>query len=401
MNPRDFLADDYGIEQSNKIAPRDFLEENKMPNESLAGSLVKAPFRIGQDVAKAGMTALKNIPGYYQSAQSEVPGLFNTLMQHPMHAGGQALAGLGELGQSAFNFPHDVANYASNRLNLLPQNINEKIQMGRMPANTQEQINQTFGEPQYPGEKLLRGINRNALNLMGAKGIASALNPLNLTHTSIAKNVLNEAANMQKKYSKSYGNLWNEAKQKGFENLAHVPYKIDINNLSKYTPTNRLENLQDFIKNPNNESAHFAKSELLGLQRELKRKTTLTGGEKKQFNAVNDAIDVLKDNMLKDNSGKVNNGMMQKYEKMQKSFKNEALPYRVKAIKKFQAGESTPSELVNSLSKGVFYAKRGSAHPSLMIRKNILPLLGGAAGIGSLPYIYNLLGNNASRQENR
>ncbi len=397
---RDFLLEDNNSPSMNSSSGRDFLLEDQPSKENLATSAALAIPRIGTDLVKRAYQDLQSIPGYYQAAKTEVPGAFNAMTQHPIHAINQGLAGLTELGHGLLNAPHGMAEYAANRLNLLPQNFPEKVPFQK---DISQDINQVFDKPRYPGEELIRGIGRNALNISGAKGLASTLNPLNLTSGGIAKNVLNKAFQVQKKYSNSYGKLFNEAEQKGYENLNHVPHQIDLGTLEKYTPANRLESLKDFASDPNHETAHFAKSELLGLQRQLKKQTTLTGGQKKQLNAVNDAIGTIKNNMFKDTEGNVDKGMMDKYEKIQKGFKNEALPYRINAIKKYQAGEITSGQLRNALSKGVFRAKRGFHHPAIAIRNSLFPALGIGAGIGGgilgIPPLYRYLTGN--QEQNR
>ena len=182
MSPRDFLEDNQQNTPSNIEIngnnPRDFLAENEEPKESLGWSAFLAPFRVGMDLGAGAYNAAQSIPSYWRKAQTEIPGAITTLGQHPIHATGQGLAGLAQYGKNVFNLPHDIANYASNRLHLLPQNINQMIQMGRMPEDTEQMINSYFGQTKYPGEELLRGLPRNVNKIAGALGLADALPPL-------------------------------------------------------------------------------------------------------------------------------------------------------------------------------------------------------------------------------
>ncbi len=180
MSPRDFLEDGQMNESLPQVSthsssPRDFLEGNEDSNrkESFGTSEFLAGPRIAVDLAKGAYHALNSIPGYYRQSKESLPGAFNTIRQNPIHALGQGLAGLSEMGQNVFNAPHDLANYATNRLNLIPQNINQKIQMGRIPDSEQE-INAQFGEPQNVGESLIRGTGRNLDLLLGARGAIKA-----------------------------------------------------------------------------------------------------------------------------------------------------------------------------------------------------------------------------------
>src|SRR5665213_801471 len=78
-------------------------QQQPLQDESFGTSAKLAIPRIVEDLAHGGMSALKSIPGYYQSAKTEVPGVLSAFENDPKHAGGQALAGLTELGHNALN----------------------------------------------------------------------------------------------------------------------------------------------------------------------------------------------------------------------------------------------------------------------------------------------------------
>lgn len=144
--------------------------EQPKRKENLEESLYFAFPRVQEDITKGVYNFAKNVPQYYEQAKTEVPGLINMLTDPSSIQPStfkQAGAGLAEFGQNVFNMPHDIANYLSNRLNLFPKDINQKIQMGRMPESGKE-INQFFGEPKEPGEKLVRGAFRNPPLVTGA-----------------------------------------------------------------------------------------------------------------------------------------------------------------------------------------------------------------------------------------
>lgn len=391
--PRDFLADDSQEPQMGSLPGRDFLAEQ--PKESLGTSAALALPRIGEDVIKGGYRAIQSIPGYFEKAKTEVPGVINTLQQNPGHLLGQAGAGLAELGQNVFNMPHDIANYAANRLNLIPQDINQKIQMARMPSDTEQMINQAFGAPEYPGESLIRGATRNALGLMGAGKVASVLNPMNLTAKSIAKDVLNTAESNKKLYGSMYKNLWDEANNKGFGNALYN-VNIDIPTLKKYSPGKGIKGVLDFYSNPTLENAHAAKSDLLRIQRDLNKLPTLRSAERQQLKAASDAINSLQGNMFRDTAGNLDQNMLNKYNLIQQGYANEVIPYKNKAINKFRRNEISAKELVNSLSRGEFAAKRGKFHPEIGYRNTFKdhPYLTGAGigGLGKMLYD-NMMGN--------
>jgi 4-diphosphocytidyl-2C-methyl-D-erythritol kinase len=105
--------------------------------------------------------------------------------------------------------------------------------------------------------------------------------------------------------------------------------------------------------------------------------------------------------MFKGPDGKIHEGMKQKYGELQEGYRNEVVPYKNKAINEFMRGESSPDELVNSLSKRAFYAKRGKYHNAMRMRKLVKshPYLAGigtgsALGAGALGFYNELFGKS-------
>jgi hypothetical protein len=398
--PTDFLADDMQMSQpSSQPSGRDFLAENEQPKESLGTSAALAIPRMASDAVTGLYKFAQKIPDYYETAKTEVPGALNVLQNNPRRAGSQAMAGLAELGQNTFNTPHDLVNYFSNRLNLVPKDLNQIVQMGRMPEDTQQAIDQTFGKPQQAGESLIRGLPRNALNIAGTKGLASTFNPLKLMHGNIAKDIVETGMKNREKYTKLYTNIFNEAGKKGIADLSHVAPKIDINMIREFSPEKAIVGVEDFMNSPTLQNAHRAKSDLLGIKRKLDKLDTFNTGQAKQYKAVKNSIRELQDNMFKDKSGMVNNSLLDKYNKIQKGYSREVIPYSNRNIGKYMRNEMSAKELVNSLSHGEFRAKRGRHHPEIALRGMLMPLLGTAGGLGVLNLLYkDLTGSKPAGQ---
>lgn len=373
-------------------------------NESLAMAALKAPYRIGEDVYRGIGQFIKNVPGYFEASKTEVPGLFDTLKKNPEHALGQGVAGLAELGQNVFNLPHDIVNYATNRLNLVPESFNQKIQMARMPDSSQA-INETFGQPQYPGEALLRGTARNALNLYGAGKLSSVLNPMNLTANSIAKNILKTEKSQIASHNALYNQIWKQAEKKGF-NKVPINEKMLSDNLSileKYKTPREYKSLEDLLFNPTLENAQKAQSDLGIIHRKLEdksRTSALTSEEKALYNAAKESEKHIESNMFKNDSGKINKSLQNKYYSVTKSYRKNVVPYKYNAfIQAYKNQEMLPNELVNALSHGEFMAKRGGYHPYLGIRKKVKPVAAGIGltGLGALLY-ENMMGNKLNTE---
>ncbi len=358
---------------------------NDSGEESLGHAALMAIPRIGKDILEGAYGAFQKAPEYTEAAKTEVPGILNPLnaLMHPIQRSKQALAGALQLGQSINHAPRALAQYAANRLNLIPREWANKV-----PAapDLSPAIENYLGNPANPGDALMRGAVRNADVLLPATKATSALNPLNLTAKNIAKDVLKTREKKIGQYGKRYQALWQEAESKGFGDALYN-IDVDLKTIKKYSPNKGIKGLEDFHKNPTLENAHDAKSDLLRIKRDLDSLTTLRTAERQQLAAVNDAINSINNNMFRGADGKIHEGMKTKYGQVQKGYKNEVIPYKNRAINEFIRGESSPEELVNSLSRRAFSAKRGEYHKALKYRKafkdhpylNSLGIVGAAA----------------------
>ena len=363
--PRDWLEGNYNpAKQTYK--PRDFLE-NSEPEESLGQASLMAIPRIGEDLYRRAYNAYQSSPEYLESAKTEIPAFLNPLsgLRHPVSRIKNVFAGLAELGHGAINTPHDITNYLEQRLNLLPKGFSKNIPY---QEDISGELNQFTGGIKNPGDALTRGIARNALTIAPAVKAASILNPLNLTAKNIAKDVLNTRKKNIGHYGNRYEGLWKEAEGKGFSDALY-DVDVDMKTIKKYSPNRGIKGIEDFDRDPTLQNAHNAKSDLLRIKRDLDKQTTLRTAERQQLLAVNDAIDSLNKNMFKGSDGKIHEGMKQKYNDIQEGYRNDVVPYRNKAINEFMRGESSAEELVNSLSKRAFYAKKGEYHKGLKNRK--------------------------------
>lgn len=376
--PIDFLED------NNAPMGRDFLQEHEP--ESMGTSIAWAAPRIGKDLYQGAYNAFQKLPEYAQAARTEIPGMLNPLNFHPIDRSKQVLAGLTELGHGLINKPHDISEYAANRLNLLPKEWANKVPF---QEDISEDINNLFGSPQHPGDSLARGLVRNSLNIIPAARASMALNPLNLSPKNIAKDILKTGEENKNTYGSLYKNLWKDAESKGFgDSLYGV--NLDIPILKKFSPGKSIKGVLDFNNNPTLQNAHAAKSDLLRLQRDLTKLPTLRSAERQQLKAVTEGIDSIQSNMFKSPAGKIDQNMLDAYKKIQQGYANEVIPYKNRNIGKFKRNEMSAKELVNALSKGEFAAKRGSFHPQIGIRNYVKqhPYLSGAGAgsIGTLLY---------------
>ena len=144
------------------------------PQESLGTAAAYAIPRVAQDLLGSAYQGVQNIPDYWEKAKTEVPGFLNPMnfMRHPLERGKQSLAGLLELAQGINRAPKNIADYAANRLHLIPEEWANKIPTA---PSLDEGIEQYLGSPKNPGDALARGLTRNADLLLAANALGKAL----------------------------------------------------------------------------------------------------------------------------------------------------------------------------------------------------------------------------------
>lgn len=172
MKARDWLSDEDLPIQRPKLNPRDWLEE---PDKETFGQAIShAPVRLVQDLASGVNSALQRTPELWEKSKTEVPGFFNPLnfMLHPIERGKQSLAGLLELAQNINHAPNEIAQYAADRLHLIPQEWASHVP--KAPSIDSE-IENYLGHPEIAGESLARGIGRNANLALGANALLKSM----------------------------------------------------------------------------------------------------------------------------------------------------------------------------------------------------------------------------------
>lgn len=330
MQPRDFLSDDNEMQNTigNEPMGRDFLQDfsSDQPQESYGWSAALAVPRVTTDLLKRLYNVAKSVPQYAESAKTEIPGYMKLLFQRPDRFVKQGLAGLAEQGQNVFNTPHDLLNYATNRLNLVPKNFNEHVQMSRMPDSSQE-INQFFGEPKYPGEKLLRGLTGNSLALIPSAKIAASLNPINLTsNKSLSNSITNTHDFLENRAIKGFENVSKEAYKRG---ISKVPIESTfIDNLKEFFPKTRQANqLLEKAKNGDYDSLRKIQSELYtkgkdSLKSPLESERLRASEIFEKRNDINQSISNHLQNLGHTDLDKILNNARQDYSTLQKIYYN-------------------------------------------------------------------------------
>lgn len=360
-----------------KQPTENYNNEYSLPRSSIIEALGQLPARLTEDVANAGINFIGNIPSYLEKSKTEIPGLLNKMFsrssenQYKPNEGikNQSIAGLAQAGYNLFNMPHDISNYLTERLELLPENINRYIQMGRMPSDTENLINERYGEPKEPGEALARGIGERSL------GLTATGNILRTAPKLTKKNIISDVINTKKQNEISYGirykNLFDSARSSNLRSNI-LPNQIDFDGLG--TPT-RLRNEYpsiERIRNPNNignlsfEDYQQAIKNLGIIEREMEavkaRRGALTDKQSRKYHAAVNAKEYIKNNMFVDQNGNPVPQFVKRHQALQTGYENDVVPYNIPILDKYEAGKATKANTYEKLLKDPFYAQKADEH---------------------------------------
>lgn len=216
-----------------------YLEAN--PNESYAKSAALMVPRMVTDLLVGGYNQAKKVPGYWDKAQTEIPGLYQTAREHPGHLAMQALAASQEAINTLAQAPLNLMNYGTNRLRTIPQWETNAV-AAITPQDTSQAVNQLFGSPQYPGEEMTRGVVRNIPTILPIVKAAMALKVPSMftTKNAIKNTLLNAHDALESKASNAFKNVSDQVNARGITqvpltNQAGQPL-IDFNAIRDYLP---------------------------------------------------------------------------------------------------------------------------------------------------------------------
>jgi hypothetical protein len=335
---------------------------------------------------KAGVQAYGNIPQDIDYLKKNIPAAASLIQNDPASAGRSALAGTGELIGKISRAPPALADYLAH-IGMIKPETAQAMPRSFSEAEVKNYMDQVAGTSK-PGSELIRGTFRNADSVYGATKLGRILNPLNLTTRSIVNDVLNTEKNNVLTHNKMYNNLWKEADKKGFNQVPFNSAQLspDVNFISRYYPEKSTAAVKDFMSNPTLENAQKAQSDLGQLRRSIEekaKKTPLLETEKQLHNSLSNAENHIEGNMFKNANGDINLPLQRKYKQISSSYRENVVPYKYNpAIQNFKDKKLLAKELLQSLKRGEFAAKKGSAHRAIGLGDNLLPYLGITGSIG-------------------
>ncbi len=382
------------LEKNEQTKSKDnpFMDLLKKPEENqLDPSILKrvpgAFSKVGSDVLsgiksapKAIFETIGGIPKDIEYLKKNIPAAKELALNDPSSAAKFAGAGLADIGHEILNSPSALANYLA-KIGMIEKESANKIPRQR---DISSELSQFTGEK--PGGELIRGTFRNIPTISGVGKGLQAINPMRLTSSNIAKNVLKKEDLQKGLHKEMYDKIWSKAEKEGIHKVHYNPDAVDLPSIKKYSTEKYYGALDNFVKNPSLENAQKAQSDLGKLIRDLDKRASLTSEEKSTYVAAEKAQKNIKDSMFRDSSGKLNEKLKNQYDKVTESYGKNVIPYtKSKPIKEYKRKEITEKQLVDKLSRGPFAVKKGKAHPEIKrreIAKALLKPMGIIGGLG-------------------
>lgn len=297
-------------------------------------------------------------------------------------------SGFAGLGHSILNAPYNTVkgieefgqNFGS-QLNIpgpevktSPYEVSENI-----PHQEEHNFPQMLGQKGEGtlSDKLIQGFITHAPELVAAGKGAMSLGKIAKSSAQkfmpvrskgiaeLLKSNKNQAIEIAKK---DYSQLFKEAAEKGI-NSVPVP-KINKDLIVKHSAPKYHESLLEYAKDPSLENAHWAQSELKGLQRHLTKideTIGLTPTQHRTLKEVNSAADKIKKAMFAEHKLGKDTQLAEKYNQLSQEYQKNVIPYKnLKRLSQYEKGELEASDLIKLLSKDKkFKALMGKQYPQI------------------------------------
>jgi hypothetical protein len=359
-------------------------EQEQIPEQETMG--LKGVF---QDLLKGGKNTLASIPGALLDLPGEAIGATRQAVNNPMRAAQNVVGGTAQLGHSILQGPGDIRDYMV-RKGLWPQDT-ASLRLPESVLPRDYNYSEALGAEGYePGDELLRSIPGILASGPAARIAGRAIPPV--TSKGIVKKISEHKAARTAQAKKDYGNLFQQAAEEGV-NYA-VPLKETAQSapfITKHTTAKYSNSLNDYLKNPTLENAHWAQSELGYLTRhleEIEKKNGLTPSQAKLYRAAKDSRDQIRQVMFNDNAFGSRPHLGEKYNQLSEAYKQDVVPYRrLEPISEFEAKKMKASTALDQLRKDdEFMIQMASRYPGIFLRndtfKKAMKILGGGALAG-------------------
>lgn len=295
--------------------------------------------------------------------------------------------------QNLINTPHDIAKNLEGQGRSFEESINKTLPLeqyigsNKLPFSSNEKrksISEYLPHEQNDFSKLMgqegtpsdiswliqKGIE-HAPELYGIATLAKKLPAVT------SKGIINKLSGHKKEAKElaqsEYGQLFKEASDEGIthvippEAVSKNRHRIIANSQGKYN-----KSLKEYLQNPTLENAHWAQSELGGLERHLNsigEKNGLSPSQHKTLKAVEEARRSLKEEMFSKNVLGSNEQLGKKYSELSDKYRKNVIPYtRLEALTEAESNRLKPKNAVDQLLKDdQFMIELSKRYPGLFL----------------------------------
>jgi hypothetical protein len=289
--------------------------------------------------------------------------------------------------QNVVNIPHDTV-HGLESLNNIRKLLSFENYIGKNPPKPtlDHPISKYLPQEHYNIEKLMgqegtpdttdwllqKGIE-HAPELLGLRSLVAGKLPISTKGIVNKLSKDKQAAISQAKTE--YGNLFSDAEKEG---LTHVmpPESARANKarITANTQTKHNKALNEYIKTPTLENAHWAQSELGALERHMEgiaNKNGLTPTQTKTLKAVQETRKDIKDQMFSNHYLGSKPHLADRYSQLATKYKENVIPYtRLQELSEAEANRMLPKTAVNKLlNDDQFKIELAKKYPGLFLHK--------------------------------
>jgi hypothetical protein len=350
---------DYSPEQI-KAARQELAKRELARRQSMASQNEQQPLQeeqgigsIPNDIADAGVNFALGAGNKAMQIPGEIQEAANQFVEHPFKAPPRAaqgvLSGLMEGAKGLYNLPLNLNTYLGSK-GIFPfkqtAGLAEKLKIG--DTGLQHAV---MGDPQS-GDQLWQDIGAIAPVIAAPETVAAKIPAM--TSKGIIGQISKAKAAQLATAKKDYSSLFESAAKQGITHANPTrTVMMHADNIVKNSQPKFHTSLKRYIDNPTIENAHWAQSELGGLERHLDKissKIGLTPSQIKTYKAVNEARKSIKNSMFNKNAMGKNPGLALKYSELSDKYKANVIPYtRLEELSETEAGRMRPKTAVKGL----------------------------------------------------
>ncbi len=319
----------------------------------------------------------------YEAAKEVYPEVRDQLKYDPARFSRNVGAATADIGQEIMNIPHTAGKIGEHYGFVNPEEVPKE-------KNISKDLQDFVGGEQTRADKAIRKLVSHTPDIIGGAGLVrGAARRIPFTE-NVAQNVVRAEAGQMARHQHMYGDLFNRARQQGFNQVNFNPANIDIATLQGGSIPRHMQAIEEFVAAPTLENAQRAQSDMANIVREIEEKygrTHVPREEQAYLHAAQRARDEIQNNMFRNpQTGHINQELANNYRNISASYAENVIPYsKHPELQEYKRRNLPAHKLLQSLLGGKFEVRKGGQHPGIkanaFMKKYGIPLsLVGALG---------------------